>query len=294
MQTRKALGKGLASLIPNEPKIVTEESSELSTNTIDIESIVPNRMQPRKEFSEEALKDLTESIKKNGIIQPLVVTPPVNGRYELIAGERRLRASKAAGLTKVPVVIREADVESMLELALIENIQREDLNPIEEARAYKDLIESFDYTQEEVADRVSKSRSNVANTLRLLFLPKLIQEDIIVGRLSAGHARALLSISDLQLQLKLRERILNANLTVRDVEKIIQEEIRSTPSSGQRGKYKKPELSPQMRAVQEELTTQLGTKVKVNQFNNNKGGQIIIEYYSVQDLNRIYRGIITT
>lgn len=293
MQSRKALGKGLASLIPSEPMVVAEGNGNAnSVMMVNVEDIVPNRLQPRREFNEDALKELSESIKLNGIIQPLVVTPPVSGRYELIAGERRLRASRLAGLEKVPVIIKDADPESMLELALIENLQREDLNPIEEAIAYKELMESFDYTQEEVADKVSKSRPNVANSLRLLYLPKVIQEDIVLGRLSPGHARALLAVSDLQEQLRIRETILHSKLTVRDVERLIQETIRGT-SGRAGGKRKRAELSPQMRSLQDEITKSLGTKVKIFPAKNNKGGKIEIDYYTVQDLNKIYQRLLT-
>lgn len=292
MQPRKALGKGLASLIPSEPAVTLNKDAHPPVNTVDIDSVIPNRLQPRKKFSEDALKDLSASIKVNGIIQPIVVTSEVNGRYELIAGERRLRAAKMAGLSRVPVIIKDADPEAMLEIALVENIQREDLNAMEEATAYKELVETFSYTQEEVADKVAKSRSHVANSLRLLFLPKVIQEDVVVGRLSPGHARALLAVSDLQEQLKVRESVLNHSLTVRDVERLIQETLKGNPSKGKL-KKKRVELSPQMRAVLEELTRELGTKVNLLPARNNKGGKIVIDYYSVQDLNRIYRKVIS-
>lgn len=292
MQSRKALGKGLASLIPSEAKVKLENGTKVPYENIAVDAIVPNRMQPRREFSEESLQELAESIKQNGIVQPLIVTPAVSGRYELIAGERRLRASKIAGLETVPVIVRDASTEMMLELAIVENVQREDLNPIDEARAYKELIDAFDYTQDEVADKVSKSRPHVSNTLRLLYLPKVIQEDIVVGRLSPGHARALLAISDLQEQLKIREHILHSKLTVRNVERMIQESIKGGRAKG-RGKKKKVELSPQMKALQDEMTHGLGTKVSFLPARNNKGGQVVIEYYSIQDLNRIYKKIIT-
>lgn len=293
MQGRKALGKGLASLIPEEPikKIVRQEGS--SAQTVSIDAIVPNRLQPRQNFSEESLKELAASIKLNGVVQPLIVTPEVSGRHELIAGERRWRASRLAGLDRVPVIIKQADAEMMLELAIIENIQREDLNPVEEATAFKEMMDTFDYTQEEVAEKMSKSRPHVANTLRLLYLPKVIQEDVILGRLSPGHARALLSVSDLQEQLKIREQILQSKLTVRDVERMIQEYRNPEESKTKKTKKKKQELSPQMKAVVEELTQELGTKVNISTSRNKKGGQIIIDYYSVQDLNRIYRKVIT-
>lgn len=292
MQSRKALGKGLASLIPTEPKIEKGSDEGISVLNVSVDSIVPNRVQPRRNFSEEALNELSLSIKQNGIIQPLVVTPAISGRYELIAGERRLRAAKLAGLEKVPVFIKEADVETMLELALVENLQREDLNPIEEAIAYKELMESFDYTQEEVAEKVSKSRPHVANTIRLLHLPKVIQEDVSVGRLSPGHARAILAISDLQEQLRIRESILHSKLTVRDVERLIQDAIKGKRGRGKSQK-RKFDLSPQMRAVLDEMIHSLGTKIKLLPARNNKGGQLVIDYYSVQDLNRIFKKIVT-
>lgn len=292
MQPRRALGKGLASLIPSEVNERKKGDEQKSIQEIDVNAIIPNRLQPRRNFSEESLKELSESIRIKGIVQPLIVTPPVNGRYELIAGERRHRAAIMAGLEKVPVVIMDADPEAMLELAIIENIQREDLNSIEEAMAYKELIETFDFTQEEVADKVCKSRPHVANCLRLLFLPKVIQEDIVVGRLSPGHARALLAVSDLQEQLKIRETILNSRLTVRDVEKLIQDALAAKPGAG-KDKKKAVELSPQMKAVLNEMTQTLGTKVKIMPHKNNKGGRIVLEYYSLQDLNRIYNRIVT-
>lgn len=293
MQPRKALGKGLASLIP-EPvvkKAVEELTGTRHAQLVPIDSVIPNRLQPRQNFTDDALESLSRSIKEHGIIQPLIVTPAVSGRYELIAGERRLRAARMAGISEVPVVVKEADPETMLEWALIENVQREDLNPIEEAQAYKDLIEEFDFTQDEVADKVAKSRSHVANVLRLLFLPKVIQEDLIIGRLTAGHARALLSISDLQEQLKLREEILQQKLSVRDVEKLIHART-NKDAADPASKKKKIDLSPQLKAVVEEMTKELGTKVRLIPAKNNKGGQLIVEYYSVQDLNRVFRKIV--
>lgn len=287
MQARKALGKGLASLIPTEAVMVSNEKG----SEVDIDLIIPNRMQPRHDFSEDALENLANSIKQKGIIQPLVVAPPVSGRYELIAGERRLRAAKMAGLARVPVVVKEVNAESMLELALIENIQRENLNPIEEALAYQELIDEFGYTQDEVSEKLSKSRPHIANTLRLLQLPKVVQEDVIVGRLTAGHARALLVITDIQELLRIRESILQGGLSVREVETLIQDRTKKDGRIA-KNKKKRVELSPQMTAVIEELTQELGTKVRVNPTKNNKGGHIVIQYYSLQDFNRIFTRII--
>jgi len=290
MQNRKALGRGLDVLIPK-----TEVNKNFAVpnlgervKTVPIDSIVPNRLQPRKIFDEEKIKDLAASIKEQGIIQPLIVTQASPNRYELIAGERRLRAAKTAGLAEVPVVIKNVDTESMLELSLIENVQREDLNPIEEAGAIDELIRQFNYTQEEVATRLGKSRAAVTNSLRLLNLPKLIQDDIASNRLSAGHARALLAVSNLQEQLRLRERILNSNLTVRDIERMIQG---LKPASSRISK-KSVALSPQMKFIEDEITKTLATKVRLEPDREKKGGRLVIEYYTPQDLDRIYNAII--
>lgn len=290
MQAKKALGKGLASLIPFEVVLDSNNEDSSDVRKVPIDSIIPNRSQPRKAFNEDALKELSESIKANGIIQPLVVCPAVGGRYELVAGERRLRASKIAGLKDVPVIIRSVETGGLLELALIENVQREDLNAIEEALAYKELMENFDYSQEEVADKVGKSRTAVANTVRLLHLPKLIQEDVVMGRLTAGHARALLTVTDLQEQLYLRETVLNSQLTVRDIERMIQERVK-----GVRRKAKKDNdraLSPQLKFIADEMKKALGTQVHLEPDADRKGGKIIIEYYSPEELDNIYSRII--
>ena len=256
--------------------------------TVPVESIVPNRLQPRKVFDEEKINDLAASIKEQGVIQPLIVTQVGPNRYELIAGERRLRASKVAGLSEVPVIIKSADTEKMLEIAIIENIQREDLNPIEEALAIKELIEQFAYTQEEAAKSLGKTRVSVANSLRLLNLPKLIQDDVSAGKISAGHARALLSVTNLQEQLQLREKILRSGLTVRDIEKMVQD-IR-TPV--QKTKKITVPLTPQMKLIVDEMTRTLATKVRIEADREKKGGKVVIEYYSPQDLDRVYRAIV--
>jgi len=292
MQGRKALGKGLASLIPDEPKTATPDKQSVSdVMTISVDNIAPNRLQPRRHFSNESITELADSIKENGIIQPLVVTAGVGGRYELIAGERRLRAAKVAGLERVPVVIKAADPELMLELALIENIQREDLNPIDEALAYNELIDEFGYTQEEVAKKVSKSRPYITNLLRLLSLPKVIQEDVVLGRMTSGHARALLGLNDLQQQLKVREEILHSNLSVREVEQMIRDLTKGKNSKNTN--KKEMVLTPQTRSIIEDMIKELGTKVKINPYRNNKGGRLIIEYYTIQDLNNIYKKIVS-
>lgn len=293
MQMRKTLGRGLDSLIPatetKPPKGLPTEMMKYHERirSVPIDFIMPNRMQPRKIFDEAKIAELSNSIREQGIIQPLIVVSAATDRYELIAGERRLRAAKMAGLSEVPVIIKNVDSEGMLELSIIENIQREDLNAIEVACAYNELIKQFDYSQEEVADKLGKSRAAVANSLRLLSLPKLIQDDIVSGRMTAGHARAILGISDLQQQLKLRENILHSTLTVRDVERMVQDfKPRITVSK------RAASLTPQMKHIVEEMTQALATKVKLEQNRDGKSGRVVIEYYSAQDLDRVYNMIV--
>jgi ParB family chromosome partitioning protein len=283
MQLKRGLGRGLESLIP--PPIETQ-GGDKNFRMLPIEQIVPNRLQPRTVFDEEKLKELSDSIREQGIIQPLVVSPLSNGKYELIAGERRLRASRMAELEQVPVYIKSVDDENLLALSLLENIQREDLNPIEEARAYQELVEQFSHTQDDVAKKLGKSRSAVTNSIRLLKLPRVIQEDVANERYSAGHARALLAITNLHDQLKMRERIMRQLPTVRDVEEMVQEH-----TAGRKKKVtKKNQLSPQLSDVAEKLKSSLGTKVSIQTKGN--GGKVVIEYYTAQDLDRIYRHIV--
>lgn len=297
MQIRKALGRGLDALIPSTE--IAPEAAILAPaishpplgeriRSVLTDQIVPNRLQPRKTFNEESLKELAASIKEQGVIQPLIVTAAAGNRYELITGERRLRAAKLAGIAEVPVIIKNVGPEEMLEFSIIENIQREDLNPIEEAQAYKELISQFKYSQDEVADKLGRSRTAVANSLRLLNLPKLIQDDVSSGRLSAGHARALLSVRNLQEQLRLREEVLNSALTVRDIERMIQSLRGTTKVVVKRGSS----LTPQMKHLVDEMTKSLATKVKLEPDREKKGGKIIIEYYSSQDLDRIYNVVV--
>ncbi len=208
-----------------------------------------------------------------------------DGRFELIAGERRLRASRQAGLEEVPVVVKDVDDEALLALSIIENIQREDLNPIEEARAYKELMDQFGCTQEDVAKKLGKSRSAVANGVRLLTLPRVVQEDVAGGRYTAGHARAMLAIESLHDQLKFRERIIREMPTVRDVEKMVQSYVGGAKKSAR----KRPALTTQMNELVENMKGRLGTKVEL--LPKGSGGKIVIEYYTAGDLDRIYRQI---
>lgn len=283
MQLKRGLGRGLDSLLP--PPVIEKTEKSQDYRKLSLQQIVPNRLQPRTYFDEEKIRELAESIKEQGVIQPLIVSPLADGRYELIAGERRLRASRLAGLEEVPVVIKKVDDEGLLALSILENIQREDLNPLEEARAYQELTEQFGYTQEDVAKKLGKSRSAVANCIRLLNLPKLIQEDISSGRYSAGHARAMLSLPTLHDQLKFRERIMNNLPTVRDVENMVQ----SFLGNARRPTKRKIELPSGLTEITNTLKSKLGTKVELQPKGN--GGKLVIEYYSAADLDRIYKTI---
>lgn len=285
MQPRKGLGRGLESLLPPQPTTpLKTESGGLTA--LPIENIVPNRLQPRTVFDDEKIRELANSIREDGILQPLIASKLPDGRYELIAGERRLRASKIAGLTEVPVIIKSADETQMLVLSLIENIQREDLNPIEESAAYQDLIEQFDLSQEEVAKKVGKSRATVANSLRLLKLPQVIKEDLACGRYSTGHARALLATNSIHEQLKLREWIVRTTPTVRSVERKVND-----LKAGGRSKKFKEDIPSQVTFIIDRMREALGTKVSLSR-NRKGGGKLVIDYYSWQDLDRLYRRII--
>jgi ParB family chromosome partitioning protein len=277
MAKKAALGKGLNALIP------TLEREEGSGGIVlcPVEQIQSNPLQPRKHFDERGLSSLANTIKEKGVLQPLLVRK-IGDRYELIAGERRLRASRLAGLSEVPVVVREAEEKESLELSVLENIQREDLNPIEEAKAYKDMLERLEVTQEEVARRVGKDRSSIANMIRLLQLPREIQDDLATGELSAGHARALLGVEHEVLQLKIRSLIKKNGLSVRATEEYMQqfkEGTKRQPAGG-------APLDPDMQWLQDELCQYLGTRVKIR--SGRKGGSIQISYASPEDLNRLY------
>lgn len=284
MQLKRGLGRGLESLMPPSVENVLNEAEGF--HMVHVDSISPNRLQPRTAFDEEKIRELADSIQKQGVIQPLIVAPKSNGGYELIAGERRLRASRAIGLERVPVIIKTVDEEEMLALSLVENIQREDLNPIEEAQAYRELVEQFGHTQDDVAAKVGKSRVAVANSMRLLKLPKVIQDDVAGGRYSAGHARAMLAVESLHRQLKIRERVIREMPTVRDVEKMVQYYI----GGGRKATRLRERLPAQMNEIVETMKRTLGTKVQL--VTRGSGGRLIIEYYSDQDLDRIYRAIV--
>ena len=261
------------------------KATEVSGQPIElrITQIVPNQSQPREEFDEDALTDLSESIRQHGILQPLLVQK--SGKYyEIIAGERRWRAAKLAGLKKIPVIIREFSKQEIVEISLIENIQREDLNPIEEAKAYKRLLDEFDLKQEEVAVRVSKSRSAVANALRLLNLDDSIQKMLISDELSAGHARALLSLENKDIQRAAAQEIVTRHLNVRETEKLVKRLMK--PVAQKREKIVDTQIESAYHAIEEQLTERMGTKVTI-QRGRGKRGKIEIEYYSQDDLDRI-------
>jgi ParB family chromosome partitioning protein len=274
---RKALGRGIDALIPGANRGAAPEAAPAETPSPDlsiaIDKIRPNPRQPRTEFDEAALNELVGSIKVQGIIQPLLVRPMDDGDFELVAGERRLRAAERAGLTHVPVFVRAISDGESLELALVENIQRDDLSPLEEATAYQRLIDEFHHTQEEVAARVGKSRPAVANALRLLKLPETIKRDLSRGRLTAGHARVLLSIDDPDAQLRAAKQIQTREMSVRDAEHLV---------AVRKGAAKPASRDPNRAALERQLSTVLGTRVRITP--KGRGGRIEIEFYSPEEL----------
>jgi ParB family chromosome partitioning protein len=268
---RRTLGKGLKDLVGDQ--------FDGTASEVPVLDIVPNARQPRSHFDEEALQELAESIREHGILQPLLVRPISHGKYELIAGERRLRASKLAGLKTVPVLMRSAGNQNSLELALIENIQRENINPVECARAYRRLIDEFELTQEQVADKVGKSRTAIANTVRLLRLPKRVIQGLEGGRITEGHARALLAFEGEPQQLAVYDQILEKGLTVREVEKA------SKPRPAPKERSDPVEVDANDAAVQEALSTFLGAPVRLAR--GEVGGKLTVEFFSDDDLTRI-------
>ncbi len=264
---KKGLGRGLSSLLPED---TFEENTEIFF--CPLEAISPSPYQPRL-AKDEGLEELAASIKEKGILQPLLVREVTPGFYELVAGERRYQAAKMAGLERVPVIVKDLSPQEVLELALIENLQRKDLNPIEEARGYQRLIDEFGLTQEEVAQKVGKDRSTIANALRLLKLPEDLQEDILTGRISAGHARALLSLENPALMRRVRQEILAKGLSVRQTEALVK--ALTTPR-----KNLKPSPDPNLAALERELGELLGTRVKLSW--GKKKGRLTIEFYSTE------------
>lgn len=300
MAPKRGLGRGLSNLIPTDdttedvsPKASKQTKAGAVTKTevvkkveqtLNINRIEPNKNQPRKEFNEDALQELADSIKQFGVIEPLVVVKR-KGYYELIAGERRWRAARLAGLKEVPVVIKDYDDQQIVEIALIENIQREDLNPIEEAHAYERLIQEFNLTQDEVAERVSKSRTTVTNALRLLKLTEKVQQMLIDDMLSTGHVRALITITDPQLQYETAMYIFDKKLSVRETESYVKKLLNKKPKE-KTSEKEDPELSFLYKAIENRLKESLGTKTTIKA-KTKDSGKIEIEYYSQEDLERI-------
>lgn len=304
MAMKRGLGRGLDVMIPDNHTGATKKSSRTTKTIVSMEQeseknvrdyvvptgevkvkiskVEPNREQPRKQFDEDSLLELSESIKQYGVLQPLVVSDKKD-YYEIIAGERRWRAAKLAGLKEVPVIIKELSKQETVEISLIENIQREDLNPIEEAMAFKRLLDEFHLKQDEVADRVSKSRTAVTNVMRLLKLESEVQQMLIDEMITAGHARALLGISDRELQIKIANKVFDEKLSVRETEKL----VKSILESKKEKPMKKDTAEDAIyESLEEKMKGIMGTKVIINRKKNNKG-KIEIEYYSRDELERI-------
>lgn len=287
MTTKRGLGKGLDSIIPEkmeleEKKLIKKENNNVPRETfIKTNEIEPNRNQPRRSFSEDSIIELTESIKQYGIIQPLILQKK-DDFYEIIAGERRWRAAKMANLKEVPAIIKEYSDQQSMEIALIENIQREDLNPIEEAMAFQKLIEEYNLKQDEVAEKVSKSRVSVTNTMRLLKLDLKVQQMLIDDMISSGHARALLPIEDREKQYILATKVFDEKLSVRETEKLVKRILENKIDKVK----EKIELDTIYKDLQEKIKNIIGSKVSINNKANNKG-KIEIEYYSKEELDRI-------
>lgn len=272
------LGRGLSALIPD----ISTEIDKKDIITIDLKNIYPNQDQPRRVFDEEKIKILSESIKNYGVLQPIVLKPDDKGKYMIIAGERRYRASKLARKSDIPAVIKDIPMKDIMEIALIENLQREELNPIEEALAYRSLIKNYEVTQEEISEAVGKSRPHITNTLRLLNLPQKIMDMIDQGQITAGHGKALLRVNDENLQLELANKVIAEELSVRATEalakKICEDNINEVPK-------KSKEKDVFIVDVEEKLRNIFGTKVNISK--GKKKGKIEIEYYNEDDLNNI-------
>ena len=281
---RGGLGKGLDLLIPVEPA----EKEEKDVVVLKTSMLEPNKEQPRKSFDSEKIDELAQSIKQYGIIQPIIVCKK-DDYYQIIAGERRWRAAKKAGVKEVPVVVKEYADREIAEISLIENIQREDLNPIEEALSYKQLIDDYHLTQEELAQRVSKSRTVITNAMRLLKLHKDVQKMLVDGRLSAGHARAILALEDPKQQLKIANEVVEKNLSVRQTEELVKELNEAKPSAKKKAKND-DDMGFIYRDLEKKMTAALGTKVKIKRKDKGKG-KIEISYFTEDELDRLY-GII--
>lgn len=275
---KKALGKGLGALMGMED--ASAEAEKQPAREVDIQKIDINKEQPRKHFDEEKMRDLADSIRQHGVIQPLVVKPEANGRYTIIAGERRYRAARMVGLKQVPVVTKEVTDRELLQISMIENIQREDLNPLEEAQGIAALMEQFSLTQEDAAEILGRSRSAVANSLRLLNLPESVKKRIVAAELSAGHARALLAIKDRTLLEKAAAYVVEKQFSVRETESYVKRLLTERPRP-----QKKPQ-TPEFEAAEREIGEILETKVHFN--GSDRRGRIVIEYFSKEQLYTLY------
>ena len=277
---KSGLGKGFDAIFAdNSVEDISVSASAVKVKLMEIE---PNRAQPRKQFDEDALNELADSIAKHGVLQPLLVRPLLNGGYQLVAGERRWRASRIAGLTEVPVVIKELTDAQVAELALVENVQREDLNPLEEANGYKELSEKYGYTQDEISSMVGRSRSAVANALRLLSLPSEVQELVMKGELSTGHAKAILSATDVDYQVELAKLVVKEDLSVRTTERLARKSV-SDVKTGKRAKKRNPYYDE----VELALSDVLGRQVKVTK--SSKKGSLEIEFFDDDDLKKLLK-----
>jgi ParB family chromosome partitioning protein len=277
---RKVLGRGLSALLGDEN---TAEREELLN--IDLDLIEPNAKQPRTSFGEAKLEELAQSIRVNGVVQPIIVRKK-GANYEIVAGERRWRASQRAGLQKIPAVVKEIKDDKLLELALIENIQRQELNAIEEAKAYKNLVENVGLTQEMIAERVGKNRTVITTFLRLLKLPDDIQNLVVEEKISAGHARAILMAEDIDLQRELAQKIVAMSLSVRETEKAAKKIQKGNKIKD--AKVEKQKIDPNIKSAETKLRRHLGTQIQIIPDGKGTGGKIEIEYYGEADLTRIY------
>jgi len=283
---KQALGKGLGALIPDLSSLDDKERKALGISEIALDKIIPNEYQPRKTFDDGKLKELAASIREQGVIQPVIVHRTAGGSYQLIAGERRWRAARLAGLKTIPALVKEATKRELLEMALIENIQREDLNALEAAEAYKRLQDEFKLTQEDLAKRVGKERSTITNFLRLLKLPEPIQSAVRKGEISSGHARALIAIDDPARQMDIFRKTVGRGLSVRDVERLAREKKGKPAHRRGGGGHPTGAVSSSLSSIEERLRQFLGTRVQVRMLQDGKG-EILIEYYSADDLERI-------
>lgn len=293
MASKRGLGTGLDNLIPPKKEIVGANSKEVvkevikEVDKVDINRIEPNSSQPRKNFNEDSLQELADSIKQHGLIEPLIVQQGKKGFYQIIAGERRWRASKIAGIKEIPVIVKEYSSQEVVEIALIENIQREDLNPIEEAEAYHSLIEEYNLKQDEVAEKVSKSRVAITNALRLLKLDARVREMLIEDKIKSGHARALLSIEDGELQYETATRIFDEKFSVRETEKLVKRILNGENKREEKATEEDEQLKIVYAGYEEKLKSIIGTKVNINRNKDGKKGKIEIEYYSPDEFERI-------